>query len=187
MIMNQDALIKRMGILSQACRAMAKTILDFDSILAKENSAIARSDINELELITQEKIFFGAKVEEGAGNIKKQMGHLQSMLGLGGDERDGLQVEKLLDHLQEMKKNHDYVGLDQGLVALEKSILEMSQARKAIFPKIEANAYMVKKLLQYHRETYAFWQAVAQQSEAVYGKTGKAVTGSQKSILSVRT
>lgn len=187
--MNEEALIKRIGGLTHACSTLAKTIAAFEHVLIKENEAIERSDIKELEAITQEKIFFGTKIEEGVAEIRKQMNYLHSHLDFEKQDKDSLQIENLVETLRALPPSFSpsFAQLDQAISSLESSMDELKQARTAVFPKIEANAYMVKKLLQYHRETYAFWQAVAQQSEAVYGKTGKAVTGTQRSILSVRT
>jgi flagellar biosynthesis/type III secretory pathway chaperone len=185
--MNQDVLNKKLEQLILACGALKKTILSFERILEKEVEAVGRSEIKELDVITQEKIFFGQKVEEFAQEIRRLLLFFESNLDLSELNGEHLQIESLIDQLRSGAKFQKIPIVDLDIQRLEKAVQELRQARMHIFPKIEANAYMVKKLLQYHRETHAFWQAVAHDSEAVYGKSGRTLGGSQKSLLTVRT
>jgi hypothetical protein len=180
--MTPDILVKKMEALGRLCLQLQTVLTAFDTVLDRENSAIARSDIHELEAITQEKLAFGAGVEDKAQKIRRAIEDLASCLQLGS-QGEPLQLEAVLDHLQKNLPRE----LDEPLILLGQQIKALATERQRIFPKIESNAYLVKKLLQYHRETYVFWQAVASESEAVYGKTGKAVSAAKKSILTVRT
>jgi flagellar biosynthesis/type III secretory pathway chaperone len=180
--MTPDILVKKMEALGRLCVHLQAALAAFDTVLDRENSAIARSDIHELESITQEKVAFGTGVEDKAQKIRKAIDEFAVYLQLG-HPNEPIQLEEILNHLEKNLAG----SMDEALATLGGQVKALSHERQRIFPKIEANAYMVKKLLQYHRETYAFWQSVASESEAVYGKTGKAVSGSKKSILTVRT
>jgi hypothetical protein len=180
--MTPDILVKKMEALGRLCQQLQGALAAFDAVLDRENAAIARSDIHELEAITQEKVAFGMGVEDRAQKIRKAIDELAKFLKLG-HANEPIQLEEILKQLEQNLSG----SLDAELAQLGTQVQALAVERQRIFPKIEANAYMVKKLLQYHRETYAFWQAVASESEAVYGKSGKAVSAPKKSILTVRT
>lgn len=180
--MTPDILIKKMEALGRTCQQLEVALAAFDSVIDRENEAIRRSDINELETITQEKMVFGLAVEDKAQKIRKAIDEFADFLKIT-HENEPIQLEAILDQLQKNLTGSVAPALDK----LATQIKALAAERLRIFPKIEANSYMVKKLLQYHRQTYAFWQAVASESEAVYGKTGKAVMAPKKSILTVRT
>ncbi len=184
--MNYEPLLKRLATLVLSCDGLTRLIRGFDDILTKENDAIGRSDINELEAITQHKLFFGAKLEESVEEIRKSINSITLNLGKKLPEGDELQLTPLIKFLKADAIAAGNDG-DQAIAALEKATETLRLSRAEIFPKIESNAYMVARLLQYHRETYAFWQSVAQDSEATYSKSGKTLTSGQRSILSVRT
>jgi hypothetical protein len=180
--MTPDILVKKMEALGRTCQQLQGALTAFDVVLERENDAIRRSDIHELEGITQEKVAFGLAVEDKAQIIRKSIDELAAFLQLT-PQNEAIQLEEILDQLQK-----NLAGpMDAALSKLAEKIRALAAERQRIFPKIEANAYLVKKLLQYHRETYIFWQAVASESEAVYGKSGKAVIAPKKSILTVRT
>ena len=185
--MNHDILTKRIDQLTQSCQALTLKLCGFEEVLSKEAAAIARSEIKELEAITQEKVSFGEKIDEFVTDIRRHLLFLQAATDDDSHNPEGMQIEDFIIKTRLNFQKENQTDVDLSLLRLETSVQELKQARMVIFPKIEANAYMVKKLLQYHRETYAFWQAVAQESEGVYGKTGRSVSSTQKSILTVRT
>jgi hypothetical protein len=180
--MTPDTLVKKMEALGRLCQQLEGALAAFDTVLDRENTAIARSDIQELESITQEKVAFGMGVEDRAQKIRNAIDEFAAYLSIP-HSNEPIQLEEILNQLEKNLAGN----FDEALAALAGHVKALSAERQRIFPKIEANAYMVKKLLQYHRETYVFWQAVASESEAVYGKTGKAVAAPKKSILTVRT
>ena len=184
--MGRDALMKRLESLRLSVRQMTEMMRHFEAVVDKENAAIARSDINELEAITQEKSFFGTKLEEAVQALQKQLHDLYPLLGLNRAASE-VRIEEFLQDLSCFRESQGTVDWDASIDGLAFEMNQLRETRWRLFPKIEANSYMVRKLLQYHRETYAFWQAVAQESETVYGKTGKTRAAVQKSILTVRT
>ena len=186
--MTPDLLAKKIESLSRNCLHLRQALSGFEVVLDRENDAIRRSDINELEAITQEKIAFGMAVEDKSLKIRQSIDEFVTIFSLGDTANQPLQLDELLGHVQqEMTQNVEFAVSQTVIDQLEVNIKKLVHERQNIFPKVESNAYMVRKLLQYHRETYAFWQAVASESEAVYGKTGRALTKAKKSILTVRT
>lgn len=185
--MNSELILKRVAALTLSCDALARTIRGFEVILRQENEAISRSDINELEAITQHKVYFGDKVDSAVQEIRKIVMMLDGELRIKSlDKTSEIQLSSVLQALLASPLGQSEAA-EPRLAALARSIEDLRNSRTEIFPKIEANAYMVNKLLQYHRETYAFWQSIAQDSEAIYGKSGKTVASGQRSILTVRT
>ncbi len=181
--MAPDILARRIDELTRFCQQLQQALTGFEAVIDRENEAIRRSDINELEIITQEKIAFGMAVEDKSQKIRHAIDEVASAMEVESDPDQPLQLDGLMLKLQQKFKG----SLDKALDRLDHQIKSLAAERFKIFPKLESNAYMVRKLLQYHRETYVFWQAVASDSESVYGKTGRAVTPAKKSILTVRT
>ncbi len=186
--MTPDILAKKIDSLTRNCLQLQQALSGFEVVLDRENAAIGRSDINELEAITQEKIAFGMAVEDKSQKIRHSIDEFAQLYALENHSEQALQIDDLLVYLQrEVAHGSVSDSLHVAMDRLAKQINGLVEERKKIFPKVEANAYLVRKLLQYHRETYAFWQAVASESEAVYSKAGRAVSPAKKSILTVRT
>lgn len=180
----------RLNKVTELCSSLYLVLQEFEVVITKENAAIGRSDLVELEAITDDKIIFGEKVKKQIRALKEAMEALA--IEVGGVEVDS-DDDRQLTHFVSMVREQllkEHPGLETELKRMEEWSLKLKNLRLQIFAKVETNAYLVKKLLEYHRETYAFWQAVARESEAVYGQTGKTKYGngsSQKSILNVRT
>lgn len=179
----------RLNKVTELCSSLYLVLQEFEVVITKENAAIGRSDLAELEAITDDKIIFGEKVKKQIRALKEAMENLAGEVGdVDVDSDDDRQLTHFVTKVRErLLKEHP--DLEGDLKRMEDWSLKLKNLRLQIFAKVETNAYLVKKLLEYHRETYAFWQAVARESEAVYGQTGKTKYGnnSQKSILNVRT
>ncbi|RYZ65504.1 MAG: hypothetical protein EOP09_14140 [Proteobacteria bacterium] len=179
----------RLSKVSEYCASLYNVLKEFEGVITQENAAIGRSDLAELESITDEKIVFGEKVKKQIRALKEAMDHLAIEVGSTGiDTNDDRQLTNWVALIREpLLAAHP--ELDADLKAMENWAQKLKELRLHIFAKVETNAYLVQKLLVYHRETYAFWQAVARESESVYGQTGKTKYGNgpQKSILNVRT
>ena len=78
--MTPDILVKKMEALGRLCLQLQGALVAFDTVLDRENAAIARSDINELEGITQEKVAFGMGVEDRAQKIRKAIDEFAAYL-----------------------------------------------------------------------------------------------------------
>ncbi len=179
----------RLNKVTELCSSLYLVLQEFEVVITKENAAIGRSDLAELEAITDDKIIFGEKVKKQIRALKEAMENLAFEVGdFKLDSDDDRQLTQFVSLVRE-KLLKDHPGLEADLKRMEDWSQKLKNLRLHIFAKVETNAYLVKKLLEYHRETYAFWQAVARESEAVYGQTGKTKYGnnSQKSILNVRT
>lgn len=186
--MTREATLKHLKALTEACVQLSSALLAFEAVLVRENSAISRSDINELESITDEKIAFGEKVKSLVRRLSERMDEFVALVGgkrISDDEER--QLSEFSKFVRGQIARESDAAIDQALDEFEKQVEEVKAVRQKVFPQIEVNAYLVKKLLQYHRETYAFWQAVAQEAEATYGQSGKTKSTTQRSILSVRT
>jgi len=179
----------RLNSVTEQCASLYQVLKDFEGVITRENEAIGRSDLAELEAITDEKIIFGEKVKKQILALKQAMDHLAVEVGdVDLEADDDRQLTRFVATIRsQVLASHP--GLDADLKRMEAGAAKLKELRLQIFAKVETNAYLVKKLLEYHRETYAFWQAVARESEAVYEKSGKTKYGSapQKSILNVRT
>ncbi|MCX6131078.1 MAG: flagellar export chaperone FlgN [Proteobacteria bacterium] len=186
--MTSDQLPKKIESLVRLCGQLQAILSGFERVVERENNAIRRSDINELESLTEEKTAFGNAVEDKAQRIREIMEDLSGVVGLSRSGDSSLQLDEMCIYLLNwVKAEPERLDFQDSINHLTEAVNDLAKERFKIFPKLEANSYLVKKLLQYHRETYIFWQSVASDSEAVYGKTGRSLTPAKKSILSVRT
>ncbi len=188
-MMGNQGIGNRLNKVTEQCMALHHILIDFETVITKENAAIGRSDLVELENITDEKIVFGEKVKKQIQALKQAMDHLAVEVGEVEIDSDGdRQLTRFVAIIRgQILKASPNLAAD--LARMEEWAFKLKDLRIHIFAKVETNAYLVKRLLEYHRETYSFWQAVARESEAVYGQSGKTKYGSgpQKSILNVRT
>ncbi|MBC7660370.1 MAG: flagellar export chaperone FlgN [Chitinophagaceae bacterium] len=179
----------RLNKVTENCAFLFEVLKDFEVVITRENDAIGRSDLAELEAITDEKVIFGEKVKKYIRALKESMDLLTSeVVDFEIESNDERQLTQYVAVIREpLLKAHPQ--LEPELKNMETWAGKLKDLRVGIFAKVETNAYLVQRLLHYHRETYAFWQAVVRESEAVYGQTGKTKygNGSQKSILNVRT
>lgn len=171
------------------CEKLRRALNQFESTLIREANAVGRSDLAELESITQEKTVFASTIEKyiaSLGDLSDQI--LYKDLGIGESESNRFKnVSDIISPIREHLKPDRNSELEVLLVKVENSIDELKSLRKTLHPRIEANAYLVKKLLEYHRDVYAFWMNTLGETESVYSNTGKSKAGQQRSILTVRT
>lgn len=187
---NKDRVAVRLTRVIDVCVLLYQSLKEFEEIVLKENEAIGRSDLQELESITDQKIHFGDQTSRQIQVLQEAMDLLAMEVGeiprRSWDERQLAQSVKLIqDRVLSL-----YPDFDLLVARLGAWSLTLKNLRYKVFAQIETNAYLVQKLLDYHRETYAFWQAVALDSESGYGKTGKTKygqSGPSKSLLTVRT
>ncbi len=186
----QDRVAHRLDKVIDVCAQLYQSLKDFEAVVLKENDAIGRSDLVELEEITDQKVIYGDRTSKLIQTLQEVMDLLAMDLGniprRTADDKQlsnfvliaGEKVRVLYPEL--VTKMNQFSTWAESLKAL----------RLKIFAQVETNAYLVQRLLDYHRETYAFWQSVARESESGYGKSGKTKygqSGPSKSLLTVRT
>lgn len=187
---NLDRVNARLTKVNEVCATLYQSLKEFEVIVLKENDAIGRSDLAELEGITDDKVLFGDRTSKTIQALQDAMDNLGDELGdLPRKTREERQLSHFVDHV-EGRLRAEYPELETAIKQLVSWSESLKDLRTKIFAQVETNAYLVQRLLDYHRETYAFWQAVARDSESGYGKTGKTKyghNGPSKSLLTVRT
>ncbi|RZA18020.1 MAG: hypothetical protein EOP10_21725 [Proteobacteria bacterium] len=186
----QDRVAHRLDKVIDVCAQLFQCLKDFEAIVLKENDAIGRSDLMELEAITEEKILYGDRTSKQIQALQEVMDLLA--MDLGNIPRRTADDKQLTTFVRaaNQKVKLLYPELTTKMNQFSTWSESLKTLRVKVFAQIETNAYLVQKLLDYHRETYAFWQAVAQESESGYGKSGKTKYGQggpSKSLLTVRT
>lgn len=187
---DNDRVSNRLTKVTEVCATLYQGLMEFQAIIMKENEAIGRSDLHELENITEEKVLFGDRTSKQIQALQEAMDLLASELGdIPRKTKDDKQLSNFVEKVEgRLRKNHP--ELETKINQLTSWSLSLKNLRTKIFAQVETNAYLVQRLLDYHRETYAFWQAVALDSESGYGKTGKTKygqSGPSKSLLKIRT
>ncbi len=189
-MVNKDRVSQKLEKATEICSSLYLCLQEFEQVVQKENEAIGRSDLSELELITDEKLLFGDRTSKHIQKLLEVMAQLADDLGeISFRSSDDKQLSHFSDAL-ERRIHMVCPELDTQMNQFSSWVKSLKDLRIKVFAQIETNAYLVQKLLDYHRETYAFWQAVAQESESGYGKSGKAKyghSGPSKSLLTVRT
>ncbi len=177
--------------LSRAVKVFLQEIHCLDELLLREAEAIGKSDLEQIEILTSEKILLSQRMELLVAEIRDLELSLRQDFGeVAYDSKKSfhLSIKDLIYDIEKLLKNSEKSNEIEGLLAkLNSDVTQLISERKRIFPQVESNTYLIKKLLHYHRETYAFWQSVAGDSESTYGQTGKSKLLPQRSILSVRT
>lgn len=187
---HSDRVSNRLTKVIEVCATLYQGLTEFEAVVLKENEAIGRSDLEELEAITEEKVLFGDRTAKQIQALQEAMDLLGVELGdIPRRSREDKQLSNFVEHVEgRLRALHP--ELDTKINQLTTWAKNLKTLRQKIFVQVETNAYLVQRLLDYHRETYAFWQAVARDSESGYGKTGKTKygqSGPSKSLLTVRT
>ena len=62
----------------------------------------------------------------------------------------------------------------------------MQDLHEDLYPKIEANKYLVDTLLDNHRQTHRFWLGLISESQGTYGAHGSHNKQNLTSMISVK-
>lgn len=189
-----ENLVSVLSSMKEQLDALMKSLADFDRILIAEEKAIQTSDLILIEKIVPEKLRIGSEVERSIQLLKS---HLEQFFQGGWIMRShsskaALDLSDLIVFLMEVDGRLDRSNLaSQVLTHLSAKIKlvvnEVIQFRKKLQPKIEANSYLVRKLLVHHQETYRFWQSLVLEAESVYNSYGTTKSAKSQSILEVKT
>ncbi len=189
-MMNKDRVSQKLDKAIEICSSLYLCLQEFELVVLKENEAIGRSDLAELEAITDEKLLYGDRTSKHIQRLLDLMVQLADEVGeISLRTQDDKQLTQFSVSLK-LRVTKVFPELDSQLNQFSSWVQSLKDLRMKIFAQIETNAYLVQRLLDYHRDTYAFWQAVAQESESGYGKSGKTKygqSGPSKSLLTVRT
>jgi hypothetical protein len=187
---NHGAVAARLSKVIDVCSALHQGLTEFEAVVLRENEALSRSDLAELEAITDEKVFFGDCTSRSIVALMEAMELLAKDLGAPTSRGpDGRQLTHFVDEVQPLLRNM-HPNLEPQIAHLSQWAKKLKMLRVQVFAQIETNAYLVQRLLDYHRQTYAFWQTVARDSESGYSRSGKTKygqSGPSKSLLTVRT
>jgi len=189
-----EILVSLLSSVREQLDILMNGLKEFDQILTAEEKAVQTSDLILIEKIVPEKERIGNLIEKAIQFIRSQL----EVFSQGGwitranSSKVSFDLSDLIQALSEIDNQLDRSNLaSQVLTHLSTKInvvaTEVIQFRKKIQPKIEANSYLVRRLLLHHQETYRFWQSLVLEAEAVYSSYGTTKSAKSQSILEVKT
>ncbi|NRA67068.1 MAG: flagellar protein FlgN [Pseudobacteriovorax sp.] len=166
---------------------------DLLTVIEEEKKAIEASDINLVEQALERKLEVEADSRSRSLQLtlafQKLVEYLRSQ-GMIGESPLGL--TELWQEEFELQNTKSENLFEEKLFFHEwKKTKEVFQRFKVAYEncqiKIEANKYLIEKLLNHHRETYRFWQGIISESQATYGAKGLPKDQVATSTLTIKT
>lgn len=166
------------------------------TVIQDEQDAIQRGQLPIIEGIVKKKVQVGNLIEQEVTLFSSQVDDLGqdfnelSNAGASGDVKLSGFARGLILLQARMKREMSETAykimshLVEALTATTDRVVSLS---RDLSPKIKANAYLVRKLLFHHQETYRFWQSIAQDTQSVYSAKGRSQAQSSSSIFRVKT
>ena len=178
--------------LTETLEGICQLFDEVTDLITAEHDLIKVSDLNGIEKITREKVDLGAKVEASCNDLANVFDNLKESLvdhGLlsSGETIDLGSLVNALDLVEADQDSTEGKLLHHSKAKLVKYFGEFKEKRASYQPLIEMNQYLIKKLLEHHRETYRFWQSIATESEATYGDKGQSKGGKPQPVIQVKT
>ncbi len=125
----------RLSRVSESSAALYQVLQDFESVIDRENAAIGRSDLLELESITEDKIIFGEKVKKQIRTLKESMDDLAGgVADVSLDSHDDRQLTNFVAIIREpLLLAHP--ELESDLKSMEDWVTKLKSFRLKIFAK----------------------------------------------------
>lgn len=197
MILDTENIEKLVAILSnfrELLDSLMDSLTELEHILIAEEKAIQESNLNQIEKIVPSKEKLGSQIEKAIIAVRTQLEQLfQGTLNPEiCPKKSNLELSDLVTVLTTIESSMKNLGLaSQVFLHIASKVKtrakKVMQLRVKLLPRIEANSYLVRKLLSYHQETYRFWQSLAYEAESVYSSHGRTKTTKSQSILEVKT
>lgn len=193
-VSNIEKLVSDLGAIQELAVSLHQQLEAVEKILDDEEAAIGTSDLKSIEAIVPKKESCGQGIEKLTQKLKSAIAGLRNYPQFAGlRSKEGLDVSEFIQRLEQLQAQ---VGeqrelasqvLDYMMSKTRESCISLRERRYILQPKIEANAYLVRRLLHHHHETFRFWQNLAQETEAVYGAEGKTKAQNGHSMLEIKT
>ncbi|MFW7377890.1 MAG: hypothetical protein ACOH5I_03660 [Oligoflexus sp.] len=173
---------------------IAEGLIEFEKILDAEEYAIQKSDLKTIEKIVPEKERLGSQIAKTIQQLHQnlELSFREGLLCRRQESKSHIELTDLIEALKLIEDTMDRSDLASQVILhlspkIQKTALEVISLRMKLQPKIEANSYLVRRLLSHHQETYRFWQSLISEAESVYSSYGKTKSLKSQSILEVKT
>ncbi len=139
----------------------------------KENEAIARLDMEEVDNFAREKLRLSEQVEETTAQVMKSLQAAVQQVD-GAEEWHGIS-----EGLEVLEAKHDFpLGLSQQLLLhllteCKKLQRQFMQIYEQVAPEFATHREVVAQRLQNFRESYRFWLRVEQELTQGYDQKGQ--------------
>lgn len=190
---NIEKLVATFSSLGEKLESVLKLMEAFSRILDKEEAAVRVSDINQIEETVKRKEEIGRLIEQDIQSIRKGIFDVCIISSpCEKADQETCDLSQLIDATEKIDSAlSDKNFASQVLIHLTAKVTENSRRvirfRVELQPKVEANGYLVRRLLVHHQETYRFWQSLISEAESVYGAMGKTKAAQSQSMLEVKT
>ena len=190
--MNNDRLINSLNKLEVSISELNTQYASFHVVIDKEQRAIESSDLNEIEKIVPEKVSVGHQIEASVQEVSSIFQRIiDSIPETFSKNVTEVSLSNILSVLEEIMSDLPSENLESKVLAHSVSKLRiqiecMTKQHKDLYPKIEANKYLVDTLLSNHRQTHRFWLGLISESQGTYGAHGSHNKQNLTSMISVK-
>ncbi len=168
-----EIIISSLSSVKTGLQALLGVYQRLPNVFQKENEAIARVDIAEVENFAAEKLRMSAHVEETSTQILKSLRDAVQLVD-SSQEWHGIG-----EGLEILAVKHDFpVGLSQQLLLhllteCQKLHRQFKQAYEELAPQFVIHREVVAQRLQNFRESYRFWLRIEQELTQGYDQKGQ--------------
>ena len=192
--MRNDKLIYSLSELDRVLVELNEIYNSFFQVILAEEEAITRSDLSKIEEIIPEKVACGGAIETSINKVSSIMQSLASEFAKDSKVPKGSDISlsnlvSILETIGGVKQDNEELDnkvLTHTIKKLKVGIDNMLQSHRDIYPKVEANKYLVDSLLENHRQTHRFWLSMISESQGTYGSKGAPTQQNLTSMISVK-
>lgn len=165
----------------------------FPTLIQKEHLAMKKSDLAEVERITDEKIAIGQQVDKLFSELSvasERLAELHAEI-CQSNKKASRNVSECIDLFKEIREVFREKGFgaqvfDHVLNGFEQIFHKFLEVKGKTKPVIERNKYVLTKMITARQENYRFWQEVAAGALASYDVSGKKKSKKSSSVLSIK-
>lgn len=190
--MSTERLIYSLGNLESTLDELNTHYISFHEVIQLEQIAIEASNLIEIENILPEKISLGDHIESSIHKVSSIFQRIvESISSISTINTTEISLSNISDVLDSIlielgDKNLEIKVLKHSASKVKKKIKSMQDLHEDLYPKIEANKYLVDTLLDNHRQTHRFWLGLISESQGTYGAHGSHNKQNLTSMISVK-
>ncbi len=190
--MSTERLIYSLGNLEKTLDELNTYYKNFHEVIANEQIAIEASNLDEIEQILPQKVSLGDHIESSIHQVSSIfqtiVESISSISSISTTEMSLSNISQKLDSIviELGEQNLETRVLKHNISKLKDKIASMQELHKDLYPKIEANKYLVDTLLDNHRQTHRFWLGMISESQGTYGAHGSHNKQNLTSMISVK-
>lgn len=190
-----DELIAKASGLKAHIEELTALYAQVPGFLEADKRALAASDLMTLEALSVRKLAVAEAIEENFGRLKDSITEIERFVGAIHDSprlATPVTLSGVLGWLTafgttlQQEKGFAVQVFRHLTAGLEKLGTELLEQHRVLRPALEANKFMLERVLAFKQESFRFWQDVANVTMSNYNAQGAQKSTSVKSVLQIR-